>query len=257
MPKEIVFDEDAIKNIAATYALQCEPYMRTTGNQKMWNYLLDVIERESVQKKIRSIRTENDIPLAGFKSPELLYDLPEEWLETHTRKQQETVKSEVKQICEQYGFHYAEWSNIFLSLIFYDRIFTQQQSNAYNLCRVEDSKNIEIGTDLAWSDAYAFPVMLRISPYASQRDIVDYVKKTYKVSIKSLQRKYQKTHVNIARLRTRDTQKKLVARFIYEHRELSHKNIRTSWKKSYPGKDFPDDGSLGKIKQLVIARRSK
>lgn len=69
------------------------------------------------------------------------------------------------------------------------------------------------------------PFAILISPYANEREIVDYVKKTYNLAIKPVLDKYKNPKVKLGILRKRNATKKARNKFIYENRNLSTKEL--------------------------------
>jgi hypothetical protein len=70
-----------------------------------------------------------------------------------------------------------------------------------------------------------YPISILISPYASQRDVIDFIKKTHVTHIRPLQEKYQKPDVKIGKVRKRNNKVLVRNKFIYENRNLSKRKI--------------------------------
>lgn len=64
------------------------------------------------------------------------------------------------------------------------------------------------------------PIAVCINPYMSERDIIDFVKKTYKTAIEPIQESYRKKHIKLKDARTKSKSKQSRNEFIYENRHL-------------------------------------
>lgn len=69
------------------------------------------------------------------------------------------------------------------------------------------------------------PIALFIHPYMSERDIIDAVRKTYKVRIKPLQESYKSKDINLQKVRTKSKKLKDRNDYIFENRELPIKEL--------------------------------
>lgn len=75
--------------------------------------------------------------------------------------------------------------------------------------------------------AEMLPIAIQFTPYATQRDLIDYIKLAYKTDIEPLQKKYRRDDVLIGRKRRRDGRILERNRFIYENRHLPAKELMT------------------------------
>ena len=73
--------------------------------------------------------------------------------------------------------------------------------------------------------ADSFPLALLISPYATGRDIIDFVKKKYKTQIEPAQSAYKWTGINIGKVRKRNLSVQERDLFICKHKHLPTKRI--------------------------------
>lgn len=64
------------------------------------------------------------------------------------------------------------------------------------------------------------PIAVCINPYMTERDIVDFVKKTYKAGIEPIQKRYRKKHIKLRDARKKSKKKQERNEFIYKNRNL-------------------------------------
>ena len=79
--------------------------------------------------------------------------------------------------------------------------------------------------EIQQADNEIYPLAIRLSPYASERDIIDYVKKNYAFTIAPAQKSYQKSGVPIGKLRKKDQKREERNEFIYQNRRLTGKEL--------------------------------
>lgn len=112
---------------------------------------------------------------------------------------------------------------------------------------------IEMLEDKLWK----YPVVIRIHPDASQRDIVEYIK-THWHLIKYYQDQYANRTKDASFKHSKTKENKELKKrndFIYKHRHLSRKEIMSMVNKDF-GADL-DQGSIGKIISLERKKREK
>jgi hypothetical protein len=77
------------------------------------------------------------------------------------------------------------------------------------------------------------PVAICIHPYMTERDIIDFIKKTYKSSIEPIQKKYRKVNIKLRDVRTKSKKKQSRNAFIYEHRDMPIMTLTSLVSKTY------------------------
>lgn len=211
-----------------------EAYYKTQGFKKLWRYFKSIVETEDFQKSIIALRNKFKIPPTGFEIRESSWiHPPKEWkLYSPDWGQRMQVLSKVKNdlriICKQYALPLNNFLDIVEKYLFYNRTFITLDPDSDNLCSIIDIKNGRdiLGRQIGADDFETYPAALLISPYVSQRDIIDYVKKAYKAGINPLQKKYQKTEIMIGRVKKRNPDVKKRNDLIWSNREKSPKEIR-------------------------------
>ncbi len=205
-------------------------FLETKGYKKIYNFLIDLIKKDHFSTFLKAIRIKYDIPEGGFKF--IGYPcpcVPEEWIYEQNAKKNKETKDEIKSFCKKYRLSTKDWVPVFENYIFYNKISIAISHNAYNLCYAVDilkQKNYQ-GIVLSEDDINAYPVGLLISPYASERDIIDYISKIYTMEIKPLQDKYKASDLSfvIGKSKTKDDNIKKRKDLIYKNKDLPIKKI--------------------------------
>lgn len=209
-----------------------------TGKKKIWNYLAGIAEDPEFQKKVRECRSKHDIPLAGHK--DIVYDLP---FENSTeikffRLPEHLVNNDayfhdVSVLTEKIVLDFM-WFDVIGMYVAYN--FWEDTSWWGKTFDISDShsdidmlssltEDVEMYKDYMRVRANSYPVSILVNPYASQRDIIEYIKKNYRRHIFPIQEKYKKEGVKIGVIRKRKSSVRKRNDFIYEHRKLSKKEL--------------------------------
>ena len=101
-----------------------------------------------------------------------------------------------------------------------------------------------------------FPVVIRVSPYASERDILDYVKKMYSVFILPIQERYKK-QTTLGKVKNKRQFIQDRNDYIYENRHLPRKEIMRLVTDKFGGEYSIDYGYIGKIISLESKKRKE
>jgi len=239
------------------------------GYEKLRSYFKEVIRTESFQKQIDSIRKKHNIPLDGFAFDNnyMPLGLPAKW---HLENKNDfmatlSISRDIRKLCRRLDLYDSDpWMEILWDYIVYnDSVFIFNPSAyAYDLCLItdgmrpmkdfdpEDPEDKHLFSGLSFNTHIAFPVAIIISPYASKRDILDFVSKNFK-GIELLQKKYQKKGIKIGKIKIKSKEKR--DQFIYEHKGMPLKKIRKLvWQRF--GETL-DDGHVGKILSKETKKR--
>lgn len=142
---------------------------------------------------------------------------------------------------EKYGLDI--FGEAFEYILFYNSVEPMFDFGYASFCEVYDLKNLtqmgkglysnraeDRSKELSWAFfdseiAPTKPVAIFIHPYMSERDVIDYIKKMYKVAILPIQEKYQKKHIKLQGVRTKSKHKKTRNQFIFEHKDKPIKDL--------------------------------
>jgi len=172
------------------------------------------------------------------------------------------LRQEIYSMCRDYGLYYL-WALQIESIVFYNEPLSPSIDDAYDICHLADLRmeadQPSIRTDILDFDNLLFPLAIRISPFASQRDILDYVRKNAPM-IKREQERYLNESGKIRIGKVKKRKEKIRGRndFIYENRHLPHREImQLVMEKFGDSSDTPDQGHIGKIISLEKKRRKE
>ncbi len=135
---------------------------------------------------------------------------------------------------EKYGLNI--FGEAFDYLLFYNSVIPMMDmgyarfSDVYDLVSLsnasvglyEDRKGSDMNTGLFIRSEVApiTPVAIVVNPYMTQRDIIDFIKKTYKTSIEPIQKRYRKKNIKLKDSRKKSSKKQIRNDFIYDNCDL-------------------------------------
>ena len=228
-------------------------YYNTTGHRKMWNYFLDIFESEKFQNEIIELRKKFNIFVEELCQQDE-HILPPKIVASEIYRK---VQNEVWELCKRHAIHPFDFSSVIEWYLYYDQfVEINNDFDSCNLFKTVDvlqEKEEPFGKDIQEADDVAFPISIRISPYASQRDLIDYIKKTYPHGIGFLQDQYKNKSISIGKNRSRKKTIRERNDFIYKNRNKSLKAIRQLLASM---NIFLDDGHISKIISLEKGRRT-
>lgn len=192
----------------------------TTGNKKIWNNFLYLIEEKTFNRDIEKIK--------------------DKYIDENNKiKDLKEYTKTIRNLCIFYGLDDV-WTK---SLMKYVRTGELPKENFSSPCVVldrtqigEDEEPEELYENVDPKDwpvdfielkpiSYSHPVIIRVTPYASQREIIDYIKKTYRYGIKPIQEKFQRKNIRIGKQRTKNPNIKKRNDLIYKNAFSSDKSI--------------------------------
>lgn len=218
-------DEKSVKE----YLKIIDAYYSTQGYNKLWNYFLEIVKSNYFQNKIRTLRKQCKIPPKGFNSKEDEMRLSNRNAQELKEESNVDVSEEILKLCEKYSLHFLDWSDVISEYLYYNKIEPIYNINSSNLCllgnTIEEKKD-PFNKEIQKADDIAYPIVIRISPYASLRDILDFTKKVYKVAIKPAQEHYKDKNIKIGKIKSKNQSIQKRNQFIYDNRDLPRKKIK-------------------------------
>lgn len=233
------------------------------GADKISTYLEDFLKSTLAISSITKLRKEIGIPLTGFPLDE---DLIEDIYNKYTNNEKYTAKIFLtfQKIKEQIP----ELNMPELDLVLYSNLLFNVseprviKSYFYwnNVCKIADAKeewdlcidencfNIEKLMDIIECENKTHPIHLRISPYASQNDITDFIKHHWDI-IEDRQKRHLDQSVQLGKTRARNPEIQKRNQFIYDHKNLPRRDISTLVADTFTEEVSRaiDQGSVGKI----------
>ncbi len=205
---------------------------RLKGEQKVWNYFLDLIRTDSAQTFIKKLKKKYGIPAEGFALPDknILGAYPDDF--EHAPE----VGNKLVQFCDKHHLNFFVYVPILEQYVYYGllspetwRTWTDDDFSGYlsMFCVTDvprDNPTAYKGEKILDT---LFPVAIRISPYASQRDLLDFIKNkhVWYNKIESLQKQYRDKDEAIGKSRTKNKEVQKRNDFIYKHRNLPRREI--------------------------------
>ncbi len=214
-------------------------YTNSKDFRKAWNGFIDITESESFRELISKLRSKYEVPLKGFNPKNYLEygsPKPNAWKHNDDFNKFVEFNKDVNKICNKYHLYYFSWARIISEIIFYNAIEDAHflEPFAPHLLYAERAKldrmNNFTKNSLKEKDK-AYPVVLRISPYAGRNDIIDYIKRYYSTLIKPLLDEYKDPTANLGRSKTKKSRTRLIADFLYKNQDIfPRKKLRESLK---------------------------
>lgn len=223
--------EDSEKNNTDSWKDSYHARLDTQGHQKLIAYLNDLKTQPDFKNDVEDLRKRQQ--KGEF----------EEY-----RKKMEAIDN----LCLEYGL-----DPIMCEEILHFYVFEEKDAGAYpwaGMCMARDKEDEDEDmpyTRERWGTTY--PVVLRISPYASKRDILDYVKKMYKHSIAPRQEKYRRDDIKLGKIKQKNPEIQKRNHFIYENRDKPRKEIASLVAERFD--EYLDVGHISKIISLEKKKR--
>ena len=220
--------------------------------KKMWNYFLDLSEKDEFKNEIKCIRKK-------YKIAELRKDLPEIFRKGlyayMVLKEFGEIHKETGLLCAKYGLTQSSYSGVLFDLIFTGKKKEPIYSLGFALCMVRDEEGkfrdtLDASND---KDLPSYPISIRISPYASERDIISFVKNSYKYFIEPIQRKYRDNKNKLWKIRKKPNSAR--DKFIYSQKAKPRKQISELVTNKFG--DILDVGEIAKIISIETKRRQE
>lgn len=205
------------------YRKDASKYFKTQGHEKLWNAVQRMIRSDYIQSIMVKLRSKYKIPLGGYPENERTNDqnyyLPAIWFKEASEKKFYRLSQDIKNICRRLGINYMEWDEVLYLYLFFGKLEVPPgYQNMFNLFSVDDAPKPPKGSGESEEfDFLSYPIVLRVSAYASCRDIVNYVNQVYKVGIEPLQKKHQRAGSIIGKARAANPHVEERNDFVYEN----------------------------------------
>lgn len=204
---------------------------KTKAKMKMYFYLLSLSDNKDFKDEVLKIRKTFGIPENGFDDElenefDFINNLP---VLTNGNGDSLDFQKEVYDLAGRFDLTVAWLSNIY-EYVLYDDVFFSSINSLVDVIDLFDM--VETISDYNYKifDYFrglidSYPISISVSPNATSRDIVEYVKDNYTDEIKPLQEKYKYKDTKIGKTRKRDSKIKERNDFICKNKDLSAKEI--------------------------------
>ncbi len=214
--------------------------LKAAAQKKMRSYIFSLSTNDDFLNSIAQIREMFSLPQNGF-----VKDVEDELafiraLPAHRdgRGNETDIQKEVYELALR--FHLTvPWLGSVMKYVLYDDFFPARIESLVQIvgtdALVEEQERRQDNNALH-NIADAFPVGIFVSPYASQRDIVDYVKERYSQEIEPLLVKHREKDSLIGRVRARSESIAVRDAFICKHKDLPASKLAHLVYEKYGGK---------------------
>ncbi len=271
--KDIGKDIDTFKK---GYNKSVKAYNSTQGHIKHWNSFLEIVINDDFLKAIDKLRIKFNIPKAGFKTRNRLIDSYRlyKYHSLFPFKPEDGVKKlkefteEIGKLCKKYHLHCVEWARTIEIYLIYNKIEQPSDYNSHNLCLVcdlvadkaaaglEKIRSLGMTGEFEKYDDFTYPIAIKISPYAGENDIVDYIKKIYTLEIKPRQERYRDKNCKIGKIKSKNQLIQKRNQFIYQNRDKTGKEIKQLVIEKF-GKDLPKYLPYEYISKIIYKENKK
>jgi hypothetical protein len=225
--KDFVKEQDKIQ----------EKINKTSSKKKLWSYLADLTKHSAFRKDLKDFRKKFCIDEKGYEKP-IYIKMPVNGHKVLTYpnhvevESQEGYRIELIKFARKYKLG-PLWEDVLECYIFYNKFIINTMGSMID---VEDVCNYFYGpymdfnekdvlTDYITQKSQDFPVAIFLNPYVSQRDIIDYVKKTFKLEIEPLLKSYREDNVGLGKVRQKNSRVAKRNDFIYKNKNKPKKEI--------------------------------
>ncbi len=210
----------------AKYHKKIEEYYLSQGYKKVWNYFLAITKTDYFLQTIGELRKKYNIPPEGFKPKDKHYLFPPSGVSFEDSKK---MRDEIRdKICKKYKLHGFDYGEVIQEYVYYGFFHPISQINACGLFYTYDfilDKKEPFDEMVQESDDLAYPIAIRMSPYATQRDLINYIKIVWDNEIDFLRKKYADPNIKIGKIKSRKISIQERNDFIYKHRDKPLKEI--------------------------------
>jgi len=222
----------------------------TQAHEKVWNYYLEISKTDRFIALCKEARVKCGIPPTGYSTDDRSF------YEKTGSESHRLFKLSCK-ICSDFKLTFL-WADSIEQFILYNQIERFGELDDLGTCQVTNEMDIYKEPYGKWmGDNFNknFPLSVRISPYASKRDILDYVDKMYSEFIAPLQKRYKRKDVKIGKVKTKKQSITTRNDIIYENRHMPYKEIFRLLPKEIRGNI--DEGGIGKIISIENKKRKE
>ncbi|MFA5124757.1 MAG: hypothetical protein WC473_02950 [Patescibacteria group bacterium] len=216
----------------------------TKGIKNINNYTIELLKSDEFNQMVLQLREKYQIPQTGLTTPNNYnspFSLPVEWRlkGIGSENDNKTILVNVQDFCIKKGLGRSSLYAEVYFFIVYNKPITIR---SWDLCilldkmwlrRCKDKERIkeritkeeyEENDALEYLQDLEYPISIGISPYASQNEIVDFIKKNDE-KIKELQKRHRRSNIKIGKFRDKDANTVKMYDYISSIQEKPRKEI--------------------------------
>ncbi len=224
----------------------------TQGYKKYLKHLREFFVQESYITFRDRIRAKHSIPPTGYIS-----DVPGDKIKT-LEKDDELTK-EIDALIETHRLDIYDGYDLILDNILSNMTEpTLVNTRGHTSCIVVDLANESkdpFSEKLQKQEDRLYPIAIRINPYATKRDVLDFVEKLFPTQIAHMQEMYHTDATNFNKNKVKNKRLQEIYNFIFENKSLPHKRIAEIVKEKF-GRTY-EYVEIGKIISKETKRRQQ
>jgi hypothetical protein len=206
------------------------------GPEKVKIYFLDLIDRKDFLTEVKRLREKYGIPEEGFKKRERhITPVPPIYGPSYPKRWDKLTKEPIDQafwldlfkdenkLAEKFQLPPNNLNIIDDYVLYNDTAFIE--SDVPNLFMIQDCHDLGRHKTIDKEINTGLPILLRISPYASQRDLLDYIGAIFESEVRPIQEKYMDKTSLLGKLKTRRMRER--NKLVYENKHLPPTELRT------------------------------
>lgn len=145
-------------------------------------------------------------------------------------------------ICKRYKLHYFEYCDVIEFYVYFNEIRFMSGIGFMGLFKISDlnTEKERMGSKITKNDDMVYPIVIKISPYASQRDLIDFIKNkvVWKHRIIPLQNKFRDKNIKIGKIKKKNRLIRERNQFIFQNQDKTGKEIKCLVYEKF-GEDLP------------------
>ena len=224
------------------------------GHQKLANFFMHTIRLKSFITDVQKVRKQFGIPLEGYEGVDFNSwpQLPEQ-LSLSEKQKGELLKLMAWLAAEHRLGVMKNFHIPLVNFVIYNRIDLPEY---YDLCAIQDHKRLDYSKQMfnetLYSDA-THPISIRISPDATQRDVIDFIKGNFEKRIRPLQILHSGVPTATASKRKRLNTNIDIRDFIYDNKGLRLKELTARVNNTFGTRYIYNE--ISKLKSEEIKKR--
>lgn len=245
---------------------------RSSGGKKLINYFIDLTSKKEFRDEVLRIREKAGIPKEGYPFSEEDY---KQVLDKYSDI------AEGYELARKFGLYSYRWQSFFVSFLFFGNAYLKKvpyRMLDFELCKIVDEKSRneekwdkdEMGFETeeefeAHREAYIgfrkdedaeFPIAIKISPYASGRDIADFIARNSKW-ISELQNRHRLDTIGIGKIKKKNSRVQERNEFIFEIHRVGDKFTPYQKIQRMVYEKFGETLDLSYIAKIIATERKK
>ncbi len=241
----------------STVRKRLELASRGSGRAKTYARFRDFLYSESIQRKILAWRTRYGIPMKGLPLPRRKSRIKSTLTQLDLESIHDGLIKCVNKELLKAHLHPLDWEPEFSHYFFHNiELGPPDDLIGYSSCLLLDETQYAGGPQVQRWDKEIFPIVLRISPYASMREIIDYLK-ALSHHLEDTKNEY-KRYMGRLKVPKRRPKERRDARLLELRLQgLSSTQIIRALKMEFPDLDVIDQGQVHSIVQKIKRRRAR